>query len=90
MAVEAQFCGTPVISTDFGAFRETVEEGRTGMRCHYIGDFVRACKFTPKLVNAEYIRERACKLYSLEAAAVKYRRYFDRLEMLWDKGWETV
>jgi glycosyltransferase involved in cell wall biosynthesis len=89
MAVEAQFCGTPVISTDFGAFVETVEQGRTGYRCTYMGEFVKAFSDVRQL-DPSYIRARAENLYSLDAAAAAYRRYFDRLALLWDGGFNTV
>jgi glycosyltransferase involved in cell wall biosynthesis len=35
-------CGTPLISTNFGAFAETIEHGVTGFRCNTLGDFVKA------------------------------------------------
>lgn len=89
MAVEAQMCGTPVISTDFGAFVETVEHGKTGYRCTYLGEFVRALHDVQSLDPA-YIRQRAESLYSLDAVTPQYRRYFDRLALLWDQGWNTV
>jgi glycosyltransferase involved in cell wall biosynthesis len=39
VAVEAQMCGTPVMTHDFGAQTETVEHGKTGMLCHTLADF---------------------------------------------------
>ena len=37
--VEAQLCGVPVISNDFGAFIETLEQFKTGLRFHTLADF---------------------------------------------------
>lgn len=89
VAVEAQLCGTPVISTDWGGFTETVEDGRTGYRCHYLGEFVQAIHDAPSLERA-YIARRAHGRYSLRAIGPQYDAYFRRLELLWDQGWETV
>jgi glycosyltransferase involved in cell wall biosynthesis len=89
MAVEAQLAGTPVVSTNFGAFVETVEHGRTGYRCNYMGEFVQALHDARHLDNA-YIRDRAVRLYSIAAAAPQYQRYFERLMLLWWKGFDTV
>jgi glycosyltransferase involved in cell wall biosynthesis len=89
VAVEAQLCGTPVISTDLGGFTETVEQGRTGFRCSYLGEFVDAIH-RAKSLDPFYIRERAEKLYSMEAVAPQYQRYFDRLQLLWGAGWNSL
>lgn len=88
-AVEAQMCGTPVISTDFGAFVETVEHGRTGFRCSYLGEFVEALSQV-RTLDPAYIRERAVRLYSMDAVKPQYQRYFERLALLWGRGWDTV
>jgi glycosyltransferase involved in cell wall biosynthesis len=85
---EAQLCGTPVISTDFGGFTETVEHGKTGFRCNLFGEFVDAIKRVESL-DRTYIRERAERLYSLQTAAQSFQDYFDRLETLWKDGWNT-
>jgi glycosyltransferase involved in cell wall biosynthesis len=86
VAVEAQGCGTPVISTDWGAMTETVEHGKTGFRCRMLSEFLDAATKVDALDYA-YIRERAQRLYSLETIALRYERYFSRLLTLWDRGW---
>jgi glycosyltransferase involved in cell wall biosynthesis len=87
--VEAQMTGTPVITTDWGAFTETVDDGVTGFRCRTFGEFVQAVHDAPKLDRVA-IRERAVANYSLEATAPKYEKYFNRLLDLWNDGWYTV
>ena len=89
VAVEAQFCGTPVVSSDFGGFTETVEHGRTGFRCSYLGEFAQALHASTDL-DPEYIRRRAERLYSLSAVAPLFRQYFDRLALLWGDGWAST
>lgn len=89
MAVEAQLCGTPVISTDFGAFVETVEHGVTGYRCNYRGEFVAAVDQVRHL-DRRAIADRARRLYSLAAVAPQYQAYFERLSLLWTDGFNAV
>jgi len=86
VAVEAQGCGTPVITTDWGAMTETVEHGKTGFRCRMLSEFVEACDRVSEL-DPHYIRERAQRLYSLDTIAERYDRYFRRLLTLWGNGW---
>jgi len=88
VAVEAQGCGTPVLSTDWGAMTETVEHGKTGFRCRMLGEFAEAAQRVHEL-DPHYIRARARRLYSLETIAERYDRYFRRLLTLWDRGWYT-
>lgn len=87
--VEAQLCGTPVICTDWGAFAETVEQGKTGFRCRTLKEFVQAVKDVEKL-NPRYIRKRAISLYSTETVKKQYQGYFERLYDLWGKGWHEL
>jgi glycosyltransferase involved in cell wall biosynthesis len=89
VAVEAQMCGTPVVSTDFGGFIETVEQDRTGFRCNYLGEFVRGIQQSGALCHS-YIRQRAVEKYSIEAVAPLYQRYFERLNLLWGSGWNSL
>lgn len=76
VAVEAQMCGVPVLTTDWGAFVETVEHGRTGFRCRSGAEFLAGLAAAPDL-DSGYIRDRAIQLYSLETVTPAYLAYFD-------------
>lgn len=89
VAVEAQACGTSVISTDWGAMTETVEEGKTGFRCRSLQEFIDATRKVDNL-DPQYIRDRVMRLYSLPVIAEQYERYFERLQTLWGDGWYAV
>lgn len=89
VAIEAHLCGTPVISTDFGGFVETVQNGFNGYRCNYLGEFVRAIGQCRSL-DPYHISGAARRMHSMDAKAKRYEEYFNRLEMLWDKGFYTL
>jgi glycosyltransferase involved in cell wall biosynthesis len=84
--IEAQACGTPVITTDWGAFTETVVHGVTGFRCRTFGEFKRAAVDVAHL-DPHTIRQRVINKYSLKTVGKQYEDYFMRLLHLWDKGW---
>lgn len=86
VVVEAQLCGTPVITTDWGAFPETVEQGMSGYRCHLLREFIEATEKVDHL-DRKAIRERAISRYSLDAVRPQYETYFDRLSTLTGDGW---
>jgi glycosyltransferase involved in cell wall biosynthesis len=78
VAVEAQMCGTPAITTDFGAFPETVVDGVSGYRCSNIAEFCRAAQSASTL-DRGLIRQRAIDTYGTDAIAPQYDRYFRTL-----------
>jgi glycosyltransferase involved in cell wall biosynthesis len=84
VAVEAQLCGTPAITTDWGAYPETVPEGQ-GFRFRTIAEGVEAVMQAESLDPAK-IRRQALKRYSLEAIAPEYERWFDQISTLWGDG----
>lgn len=86
---EALLCGTPVITTNFGVFTETVENGVNGYRCDVFRDFVAAAKATEKFSVAKRrkIRAAAQKRFGTTAVAKQYDSYFNRLDDLWGDGW---
>lgn len=86
-AVEAQLSGTPAITTDSGgAFYETT---RPHWRCASHREFVEAARAAQHLTSSERraIRARARGLYSLEAVAPLYERYFGLLYSRWWGGY---
>lgn len=85
VAVEAQFCGTPAITTDWGAYPETVKQGVSGFRCHYLGEFVDAVGRASDL-DPQAIRTRAIRKYSLNQVRWQYQAYFQRLQQLQAHG----
>jgi glycosyltransferase involved in cell wall biosynthesis len=88
MAVEAMLCGTPVISVDYGAMTETVQDGM-GFRCHTLQDWVDAVHAVGDLDRAA-IAARARAKYSLEACGKQYDRIFRDLNNLYGEGWYTL
>lgn len=86
VAVEAMLCGTPVLTTTYGAFTETIEDEVTGFRCHTLGDFLAALDRAPDL-DRRYIRDRARQLYGYERVGRMYDRVFQQIGDLWGEGW---
>jgi glycosyltransferase involved in cell wall biosynthesis len=84
--IESQACGTPVITTDWGAFTETVVQGVTGYRCRSVEEFILATQ-NVKTLDREFIRKRAIDTYSVDVIAKQYEYYFQRLLTLWGDGW---
>jgi glycosyltransferase involved in cell wall biosynthesis len=79
--VEAQLCGLPVITSDWGAFSETVDHGITGYRCRTMDHFRWALKNVSSL-DKEKIKLRARKNYSLHKVASMYEEYFTMLKQV--------
>lgn len=86
VAIESMMCGTPIITSDFGSFPEIVEHGKTGFRCHTLGDYIKAIEEAPKL-DRDYISRKTKSEYSLERAGIQYDNVFQELLTLKDKGW---
>lgn len=86
VVVEAFMAGTPAITTDWGAFRETNQHGLTGYRIRTLQEGVDAAHDCLEL-NRQTICDYAVNRYSLEAVAPLYQQWFDRLNTLWDEGW---
>lgn len=87
--VEAMLCGTPLISSDFGAFTETVEHGKTGFRCHTLGDYLEAIKRIDT-IDRKYVADRARSLYNTDRIAEMYDKIFMQISDLKGKGWYTL
>lgn len=88
VAVEAMLSGTPAISTDYGAFTETIAQGVSGYRCSTLGDFMHAVREGATL-DRQGVIDHAQK-YTMENVAPMYDSYFKRLEQLQGDGWYTL
>ena len=87
VAVEAMMSGTPVVSSDWGAFCETVQHGYTGYRCRTFEQFVWAVKNIDK-IDPKTCRDWAVANYSLDKVGGMYEEFFHQLKNLDKKeGW---
>lgn len=86
VAVEAQLFGVPVISTPWGGFTETVEQGVSGFRCAMFRDFLKAVKDVDNLDRLA-IRTRAMGLYTPTVIGPQYDAYFSRVSEMHGAGW---
>lgn len=86
--IENLLCGTPTITSDWGAFTENNIEGVTGYRCRTFGDYVRAVQNIEKgAINSRVCREHGEK-FSLDNIAPQYEKYFqDVLNVYNGGGW---
>lgn len=88
VAVEALMCGTPVITSDKGAFTEYVEQGINGYRCRSLQDYINAVKdIELGDLNNSMIRWEAIKRFSTGVVAEQYDAYFKKLLTLYGEGW---
>lgn len=78
IAVEAQFAGVPVITTDWGAYAETVLHGVTGFRCRNMDHIVYALKTCTEL-NRGTIQTWARSRYGFDKVASMYEEYFSMI-----------
>lgn len=78
--VEAQLCGTPVITTDWGAFVETVEDQYSGYRCRSLTEFVDAVHSLDYLYwNHSEIQAAAVDHYSTDNLKLWWAEYLERV-----------
>lgn len=87
--VEAQLCGTPVITTAFGVYNDTIDDGFNGYRCNDFQEFSDAAKNTERMStkHRQIIRRAAQDKWAMEKVALQYDKYFKRLANLKNKGW---
>jgi len=91
VSVEAQLCGTPVICCDNGALVETVEQFKTGVRCHTLADYCYGVQMAlDGKFDRQYIRDRAVRKYDMYSVAKQYKYVFNTILDLFDykkNGW---
>ena len=88
--VEAQICGTPVLTNECGAFVETIENFKTGLFCHTLQDFCYGIQMaTEGKFDRNYIRNRAIKLYDMYNVGIRYEYVFKSLIDIYNgnNGW---
>ena len=79
IVVEAAMSGTPVLTTDWGGFTETVVQGRTGFRCRSPEEFAQAVGRLPE-IHSWACRDWAMKNYSDSVVHQKFDQYFKRIQ----------
>ena len=86
VTVEAQLCGTPVLTVDYGGVVETIEQWKTGVRCHVLDDYCFAIeKVLDGYFDRNYIRERVVQKYGMFEVAKQYEKVFKTI--IQSKDW---
>jgi glycosyltransferase involved in cell wall biosynthesis len=74
VAVEAMLCGTPVLTTDWGVFTETVSQGLSGFRCNTDRQLIQAARQIDRLDRGK-VREWAMR-YTTDNIRFEYEDWF--------------
>jgi glycosyltransferase involved in cell wall biosynthesis len=85
VAVEAMLSGVPAITTDFGAFTETVPDWA---RCNTLAEFLDAVDRAPT-ERGPRLRAETTARYGIEAVADLYDDWLARCDLLHRDGWYT-
>ena len=86
--IEANASGTPVITSDWGVFPETVLQGVTGFRCKTLGEYVWAARHVAE-IDPQDCRDWAMANFSLDAVAPRYDAYLSKIRSLCSgRGWD--
>lgn len=84
--IEAMLSGTPVISSDWGAFAEYNKHGVTGYRCRTFEQFKWAVAHVDKLCSADCVEW--AQRFTLRPVALMYDEYFASVKDIYGgKGW---
>lgn len=89
--IENLLCGTPTITSDWGAFAENNINGVTGYRCRTFDDYLQAAldALAGKIKPIDCRRQG--EKFSLEAIAPMYEKFFtDVLNIHTAEGWYTL
>jgi glycosyltransferase involved in cell wall biosynthesis len=88
VAVESMMCGTPVLTSDWGVFAETVQHGVTGFRCRTFDDFIFGAKqIMEGKISSKDCNKWAVDNYSMNRIKWKYNEYFKKVYDLYSQGW---
>lgn len=88
VVIEALFSGVPVITSDWGAFPETVAHGETGYRCTTLAEYVEAARSIDQ-ISRRHCRALAERRFSLQHVGRLYANYFDRIADLHQHGFDS-
>jgi len=83
--IESMFCGTPVITSPFGVFSETVQNNKVGFRCASFKEMLWAAQHVKNL-DSYKIRRYAIDNFSLDRVRWMYQRYFEQFSDLYKAG----
>jgi hypothetical protein len=86
--IESLMSGTPVITTDWGVYTETVPHGEVGFRGRTWNDFLYAFDNLDK-INPKKCREWAMANFSMDAVYPKFNAFFEKCAKHFtaQKGW---
>jgi len=85
--IESMLSGTPVISSDWGAFAEYNLHGSTGFRCKTFEQFVWAANHLEGFTSANACRAQGVR-FAMNCIAPRYEDYFASVkDVFGGKGW---